>query len=719
MTIDRILRSAALLTLAAAGAPALAAPRPTGTEAPARPAPADVLALPELIIAGWRDGATTEGSGSFTSDAVTVAGKAPVRRIDVPHSISVVTRRQIEDQTLTTVDEALARATGVTRISNEPSQSQYLIRGYDPQAMSDGVPVLGGLSGYQQLDTVLYDRIEVLRGPAGLLLGQGEPAGVVNFVRKRPRETFGASLATSYGSWANKRVELDLTGPLGGESGVRWRGILAGTDRDSSFRDGHGTRGLGAGMISIDLTPRTTLSLSAVRQSDLSPSFSGLPADAATRRFLRVPRDTNPYPAWARNQWTTQEYAAELEHRFGEWVLRAAYVRRLQDFAFKDAYPVTGTDPAGNAKYARRWSIWSYDREGADLSVQGPVEAFGRRHEVLLGMNAMSWSQAGRRVNYPQVDGNIFDPNAGVAEPFGPFTRGSRNLQEQWGVYGQTRLRLLDPLTLVLGGRLSSYEARSRAAAPSRGTPWETDTSVTARPSPYGALVYELTPGLNAYASYADIFLPQTDPKWPSGVIDPRVGTQYEVGLKGEALEGRLQASAALFRIDDVNRAFDDAAHPNYSVALGKARSEGVEVEVSGELLPGWQAVAGYTYARTELLRDDSRTGARLTNWLPKHSVKLWSQYDVQDGPLRGVFVGLGLVAASTTSDQGRVPVRFQPPYAVLDLQIGYAVNRTLRATLSVNNVLDTVYRTRIGGLNTYNTYGDPRNVMLTLRATF
>jgi TonB-dependent siderophore receptor len=668
-----------------------------------------------------RNAANTDGSGAYTSNAVTVAGKLATRRIDTPHSVSVMTRQQLDDQQITTVDQALARTPGVTMISNDSSQSQFHIRGYAAESMVDGAPALGGLSGYQQLDMALYDRIEVLKGPAGVFMGQGNPSGVVNFVKKAPRDQFGASFLTSYGSWANKRFEADVTGPIDPEGRLRARGVLAGTDRDFYFKRAHDEKWVGAGMLEFDLTPQTLLALSASYQRDDAPSFSGLPAYSSSGAFIDVPRSTNPYPSWAFNDWRTQEYTAALSHDFyNDWTAKVSFTTRLQDQEFKDAYPTAGIGPSGDVNYARRWHDWSYQRQSIDAYVKGPVEFMGRTHELLLGANYASWQSEGLRRTYSSTTGNIFDPDASVAEPNGPGVTDDvrEEQQRQWGVYGQASIEVTDPLKLILGGRVSWYDSRSRTTPVGNSSiDWTQGAETRGRFSPYAALVYELTENINAYASYSDIFSLQTQKKTGGGVLDPRVGSQYEVGLKGEFLDGRLQASGSLFYIEDQGRSYADDANPGFFLNAGKAESKGIELELSGEIMPGWQATAGYTFNRTEIVKAKSGAGDPLNFWLPEHSFKLWQQFRPQNSAYDGFFFGVGVVAYSKSSENTKK--RVQDPYAVVDLQVGYDFDSNVRASLTVNNVFDTVYRTRIGGTNTYNTYGDPRNIQFAIRKTF
>lgn len=738
MSWYRFPRSAGLLSLVVALSATAALAETAGTPAKKKvkkpPQKVETPVAPETTLADVvvsadrprRDAATTDGTKSYTSGAVTTAGKTPAKRIDVPNSVSVMTRQQMDDQHLVTVDQVLAHTVGVTMISNDPTQSQYLIRGYSPEAMVDGAPALGGFGGWQQFDTALYDRIEVLKGPSGLLMGQGSPGGVVNFVKKAPRDVLGGSFEANYGSWNNKRGVLDLTGPLGEEKRVRWRGVLSGIDKNFFYDRAHDGKWMGYGTLEVDLTDHTLLTLSAVHQDDRAPTFSGLPAYKATGAFLDVPRSTNHTPSWGRYLWTSDEYTGTLDHHFDNgWQAKATYTTRRQSFDFKDAYASDGVDAAGNVKYVRRWWTYDYERNSADAFVRGPVELFGRTHEILLGANYAFWGNQGAGVNLngaAMVTGNIFRPDATVPEPTSwVFNSGSRSEQWQYGVYGRGKIRVFDPLTVILGSRVSWYDSRSRNLPPGTPTAWSPSSKADGHLTPYAGVVYELTPGINAYASYADIFVPTTSKGWDGGagyVLKPRTGSQYETGLKGEFFGGKLQTSAAVFYIDDHDRTVADTAHPGFYLNAGKARSQGFEVEASGEVWTGWQLVAGYTYNDTKYINAGSSTGAPITSWQPKHAFKLWSLYTINDGTFAGLSGGLGLQAYSESGD-GYPATRVQPAYSIVDFQLGYEFTKNLKATFSLNNAFDTVYRTRIGGLNSYNTYGEPRNWLLTVKATF
>ena len=164
----------------------------------ARAALAQDPVLPEVSVYGERESA-------YRAEQLSVASKLPQAAREIPQSVSVLTRAQMDDQNMVTTWDALSQITGVQAVANDITQGQYHARGGSLELQNDGVPSGMSLSGYQQFDLALYERIEVLRGPSGLLQGAGSFSGTVNLVRKRaPLDTQGEFTA-SYGSWNNQR----------------------------------------------------------------------------------------------------------------------------------------------------------------------------------------------------------------------------------------------------------------------------------------------------------------------------------------------------------------------------------------------------------------------------------------------------------------------------------------------------------------------------------
>lgn len=697
-----------------------------------RPSTGDQAQLADIHIRAKRLGAETDGTRSYTSAALTVAGKIPLAPKEIPNSVSVLTRQQMDDQNMVTTWDALSQVTGIQAISNDGLQAQYYARGNSLNVQYDGAPSLFPLNGNQQFDLAIYDRIEVQRGPAGLLQGSGSFSGTVNMVKKRPKDSFAASVLGSIGSWNNKRIEADVTGPLNEEKTVRARFVMSAVDKDWFVNRFTDQKWLAYGVLEVDLAPSTTVRISATGQHDASPGYSGLPT-YTNGKLLNVDRSFNPNPSWNKMSWDMEELGAEIEHRFdNQWIGKARINRREAQQHFKDAYLTTGIDPITNTgNYTRREFDYDYTSDDLDAYVSGPFDFLGRTHNLLLGANYSWYRSAGKGVNRNQagmaavLDVNnvaLNDPPA-VPEITVPYKTGSESVTWQQGLYGQVRFSVTDPLTLVLGGRSSDYYSESRSVTPAVQTAWSPGAQIKNQITPYAGVVYDLTKKVSLYGSYADIFVPQTNLMANGTVLKPRVGQQYEIGTKGEFYEGKLNTSFAVFNIKDTNRAFADPANPGFYLPMGEVESKGWETEIAGSPGRGWDLSAGYTNLITRNTVNSTATtvGTPISYWYPRHNLKLWSNYRFHDGQLDGFNVGLGMNGLSQFASGTSTPTvvaREQAGYAVFTAQIGYKFNKTLSASLTANNLFDRTYFTRVQGTNTYMSYGEPRNFMLTVRAS-
>lgn len=668
--------------------------------------------------------ARTEDTTAYTAQETTVASKLPVALKDIPQSVSVVTRQRIEDQNLTTLEDALQQVTGVTVTPNGTDTSQYRSRGYTLNSAIDGVPVYSGLSGSEQFDLAIYDRVEVLRGPTALLNGSGDPGGTVNVVTKKPRDRFALNGTLSAGSWDNYRSELDVTGPLNESGSLRGRAVGIWQDRDFFYDRTHQEKKVFYGVLEYDLTPDTTLSITFADQINrIQAPYYGLPA-YTTGALLDVSRSLNPTPDWAWSDSHTQEYVAGIEQRFDNgWTATSKFRYLDKDSGYKDSFVSSGVDP--DTHTVSYWYNRQFDSEhrryGLDLYAGGPFQLLGREHQALIGYNYddYEYQYAGyNRAGARQTGISLFDPSA-VREYDVTPTTGNLTRTIQSGVYGQTRLQLLDPLTWVIGGRVSNFTIRNRSISPSIPTAWSKGASVNGEITPYTGLIYAVTPQVSLYGSYSDIFIPQDEQRADGSPLDPRKGKQYETGVKGSFFDGALNASVALFQINDINRPMADLNNPDSYLAAGEVRSRGWETEVSGSPLPGWDITAGYTFLLTRYLEDDTESGT-FSLGEPKHSFKLWSHYRLAGGQLNGLGIGGGLIATSSYSGvRNNADERFQGGYALFNAAISYPINKHLTVSLNGENLTDRKYYASVGGLNTYNIYGAPRNFTLSLRAKF
>ena len=670
--------------------------------------------LPEVAVHARSDKtAMTENSGSYTSNVVTI-GKGEQKLRDIPQSISIVTRQRIEDQNLTTVAEALQQTTGITVVNYGSNTAGISMRGYGLDVIQiDGIPVQDsqGAWGTSSLDLTTYDRIEVLRGAAGLLQGTGEPGGTVNLVRKRALADTAVKTRLQGGSWDNYRAELDVTGALDAEGKVRGRVVAMYQDKHSFMDHDYARKPLIYGTLEFDLAPSTTLSIGATLTSmDSRPTF-GLPT-YADGRMAHISRSTFLGSGWDNKHENNNQYFIELEHHLahgGEFKLRASALERrfgLETSAFGDSY----IDQSGNFDRILLASKGKTSDYGLDAYLSQPVEAFGKQHNLLVGVNSRVFNA---NTAYAQVYGatqNIFSPVYSVAKPDFVFDPANIYQTRQTGVYGQTRVQILDRTKLILGGRLSNWQTDIK------GNPDGSD-SINHQFTPYAGLVFDLNEEYSLYASYSDIFQPQQyNMSVDNKILKPRTGEQFELGIKGELQDGKVNLHAALFHIKDKNRAMTDPANPNYSIAIGEVRSQGAETEISGRVAERWELTAGYAYTDTKYLKaDEGQQGLVFATSTPKHNLKLWNKYQLSEA----WAIGGGLNISSGVYAYDGTYKWQQGGYTLASAQVSYHINANWDLSLTGNNLLDKRYYSRLEGWSRQTHFGEPRNLMLTLSGRF
>ncbi|GLK89750.1 TonB-dependent siderophore receptor [Pseudomonas turukhanskensis] len=701
----------------------------------------DAAALSPANITGQALGATTEDSGSYTSNVATI-GKGEHKLKDIPQSVTIVTRKAMDDQNLNTLNEVLERTTGITTYQS-PSGGKYIYsRGFEVETFQyDGVAMdrryYGVGSGFTS-DTQIYDRVEILRGANGLLQGAGEASGAVNLVRKRPKAEPSLSIEASAGSWDNYRQSIDGSTPLTSDGSLRGRVVAAHEDREYFYDDANSTKNVLYAMLEYDITDSTVIAAGAsVEDLHSKPFFGGLPR-AKDGSALDISRSTYTGADW--NKWNNKQttYFSDITHDFNEdWRLKGAatYVRETNDMFY--SWQRGAVDPATGTGGINRAYLYEFENtnKAADLNLTGKFRNLGREHEVVVGANASELRTddlQGGNIN-PGGVVNIYDP-VSPPEPSRDTMLSNPNYSAysqakitQSGIYGVVRYKLLDPLTMVVGARTSNYKYDYNLERIVTGVTFPSSSKETGEVSPYGGFIYELTPEWSAYISYADIFKPQTVVDVKGAPMKPILGSNYELGLKGELLDGRVNTSFAIFRVDQKNKAalLDDSC-PNCYVAGGKARSLGLDAEISGEVITDLQLYAGYTYTHTENLNDPgddpdlpSQAGNAYNSYTPMHMLRIWGDYRLP-GEYNKFSVGAGGTVQSKTYNQnfglGKIE---QGGYSVWNGRIAYQFDKTYSIAVNANNVFDRRYYSSVGWLNASGVFGDPRNYTLTLKADF
>lgn len=711
------MRSPALNALTAAACLAAAAAHAQTAPTAATP----TAALPEVKVTDAPQGEATEGSGQYIAREISV-GKLVQSPRETPQSVSVITRQRLDDMNLTKLEDAVKQTTGVnvTRLDGAGNYNTIQSRGFDIGALLlDGVPIPQGANYATAMDTAIYDRIEVLRGPSGLLQGASEPGGTINLVRKRAQAALGLSANISAGSWDMRRADVDLTGALNAAGTLRARVVAVKDDRDSYVARLKNDKALGYGTLELDIAPSTTLSVGHTRQQVRATVDQGLPA-YADGRLVDVPRSTFAGIAANRQDLDSADTFAELEHRLGNG--------GLVKFAARDVHRESlyrsvraNSAVAANGNYQLQSVDFQQDVQDRnyDLYVTSPLALLGRTHRVLLGVShTESESLDGNFAYGDNRMANIFNPQYDQPYPaitLPGYTSATRRTENAF--YGQAQISASDRWKLLAGGRLSWAQAETRSMATGQ-------TTAKADPGrqfiPSVAAIYELNEHLSAYTSYAETFVVQSSLDRTGQLIKPRTGSQIEAGVKGEFLSKRLQTHFAVFRIQDKDRAVADPVVTTASIAGGKVRAQGFETEVSGQVAPGWDVLAGYAFTATKYLQAPvAQQGQVFSPVTPRHSVNLSTRYAFKGGALQGWSVGGGASWRSEFFAQSGTLRITSGDYALFNAQVAYQFNDRLSMGVNVDNLLDKTYYEKVSGVGRQNFYGEPRRVTVALKVRY
>ncbi|MCA1326104.1 TonB-dependent siderophore receptor [Herbaspirillum sp. alder98] len=700
-------------------------------------APESAQALPTVSVTGETErSATTDQSGSYTTRALSM-GKMNQSIRETPQSVTVVTRQQMDDQNLVQLDQVLAQATGFTRSQRNFGSHTFVVRGFAmDNYLVDGVAGAAyDPTGWFPMDMAVYDRVEILRGAAGMVVGAADPSGAVNLVRKRPRAEGHFDVTASIGSFNNTRTEIDAGGALNNEGTVRARLVAAYQDRQYFYDVTQSREPMLYGVVEADLSRDTKLAVGFRHQENTINGLwlFGLPR-YSNGSALDVSRSTSLVQNWNLQTTNVNEFFADAEHKLGgDWKAKLTFNHSEGSLNQRLAIPRGAVNPAtlaGSRFYTLYYKQLTLINDGVDANLSGSFQALGGTHQLMIGANASRIRTNGKTASTSSGSSsaiNVFNNNPyAIAEPATApaWTDDQDTRDERTGVYASTRLQLAEPLHLLLGGRLSwtKYQAVSRLTG-RKTSDYQQDSEFT----PYAGLVFDLNRQWSLYASYTDTFQPQSSYQTASGAaLKPAVGTNYEAGIKGELDQGRLNFSAAVFSVRKDNIAVVDNANlGNCPSSLASTdcyingstyRSRGFETEISGELARGWNVAAGYTF----VISHNDR-GQSISAETPHHLLRLSTNYKLQ-GELSGWSVGGGVTAQTGyafPADDDPTVTMGEGGRAVWDLNTSYRINRHWTAALNITNLFDKRYYSMVGTLARGNYYGEPRAATLILRGNF
>ncbi len=712
---------------------------------------------------GSSDVTATEGTGSLTTNGTSVATKIPTSARETAQTVSTVTQARIKEQNLNDLSDALAVVPGLTSVSNG-SAGTYLSRGFTITNFSvDGSAsqAFAGPNGLVQFtpDLSEYDNVQVLRGSAALFGGAGEPGGLVSLSRKRPLDVSQLVTTVQGGSYNEYRAEVDGSAPIAfdGHLRVRLDGVYQSNDYFYDYS--HHTRKKIYAVAEQDLGASTVVRVGGSYQDDhqTAPNTQGLPRylDGTDPHFSR---STCLCSLSAYHEQQTSEAFVALDHKFApDWQFNFnAEVNKIRAPSFDQSYTglLTETSPT-LTYYSATQTQYEQTTKTVDGHLSGVYELLGLPQHFVVGADWTDQAFDDQNVfNSPTATTTIdpfnFDPSSfnGATDPSFGIDLPSKS--KQWGAYMNLKLNPIKPLHINGGLRVSNYSSVTGPSlltfSGSTSTFPETTYKENGILSPSIEGIFDVSKWASLFASYNSIYRSQAN---KIGVdlkpMPPTRGQTYETGVKSSLNDGKLQLSLSYYNTKLTNVALYSTSGATSSCCYtnaGTDYTQGVDLEIAGQLARGWQIQFGYSENRnkvnTAYYQANLTTGypTTLNSQQPKHQLKFWTSYELTDR-LAGLTVGGGLRFESSRFTEGTVcsiaadPVTgecagttdyfsfTQPSYAVADLRAGYRFSKNWEGALNITNVTDTRYFTTAGSASSGNYYGEPRAFRLSLKATY
>lgn len=680
------------------------------------------------VEADWLGEAALEPVAGFVARR-SASTKSAAPLLETPRTVNVVTRDQMDAQGVRNLDQALRYTPGVMTEGNgvETRSDNLLLRGFEPTAYRDGLR-----DSWHKVETFGLERVEVLKGPASVLYGQGRPGGLLNMVSKRPLEERRRELQLETGSFDHRQVAGDVTGPLGGSGRLFYR--LVGLAKDSGTQVDHvdDSRVYLAPSLTWLASDDTRLTLMArYQRDDAGMTFSALPVAGTLEPspWGRIPRNRfTGDPGYDAFDATQYALGYELTHWLGDdWSLRQNLAYSETDSEFRALFGDGFTSLLPDMRTYQRDVVRQTDY-GRGLSVDNRLE--GRfasgdlRHEVTLGLDGkrMTSGYAYHGIYYgtpDEVDSiDLFDPVYGVEVPEPPLMSDSRTRLTQFGLYAQDQMSL-GRWRFNLAGRWDRASTDYRFANHVYDTRSLSDHTDSAFSGQLGVL-YRFDSGIAPYLSYATSFEPVNGGDFAGEAFEPSEGSQWEAGVKYQPHGHDALITLSAFDLEQRNVLTPDPEHSGFQTQTGEVRVRGAELEAKAHLGAGFGLIGSYTYQDTEVTRSNrpGEEGGRL-NGVPRHQSALWLDHAVPGGRLAGLSAGAGVryVGALYGENAGQYRI---PSYTLVDAALRYDFAAAwpglagLSLAVNVSNLTDESY-VRTCGARFACQYGAERTVIATL----
>lgn len=652
---------------------------------------------------------TEEEENYFVPDASVTRTNTPI--IDTPATVQVVPRELFEDQQITEFSDALTRnAVGV--VNNSASRANFqnvLIRGFDVSFnfLKNGIPEsFFNLTPPRDLSNV--ERLEVLSGPASIIGGQISPGGIVNVVTKQPLSSPLFELSATYGSFKTVEGALDLSGPLNDNKTVAYRlnTSIYHSDTFSNVDNVGVDRFLIAPVLSWQVGDRTKINFEGMYLNSRTPQRIGLPAQGTVldNPNGKIPR--NQFigdPNFDGNDREITQIGYDIQHDFNDnWSLRHAFRYSNLQREQREFFINSLEDDLRTLDASRDIVTSDINNYQVTFYATGKFATGDVNHKLIAGIDYFYEDISTSFEFFEAEKIDLFNPvfTGGLENSF--RSGGFVDTSSAWGIYLQDQMKIFDDrLILVLGGRIDIASSFS-----------QDDTAF----SPNVGILYKIRDNFSVYGSFSRSFEQVFGLKADNTTFDPSRGTQYEVGLKADWLEGRLSTTLAYYDLTLSNLTTSNPNDPQFDIQTGEQNSKGVELRTIGEILPGWNIVASYAYTDAKITRDNNFTvGNALAN-VPNNVVNLWTTYTIQEGDLEGLGFGLGF--SYVGERQGDLDNSFQlGSYFRTDAGVFYRRDN-LRLALNIQNLFDVNYFDSSDGFLRVN-QGEPFKVLFSASYQF
>ena len=671
-------------------------PPPVHAQAP-KPAPPPAVTEPpciqevggRLVICG--ETVVVRGNPDAPVRASSVATKIETPLIKTPRSITTIDRRTLDDLGVINITQAHDYAVGLTPLDERgPGFARgFPVEFYDLRR--DGLRTYS----WSVREPVALDRIQYLRGPDGVLYGDGSPGALVNMVLKKPLPTPRHEVGLSAGSQGFRRFTADLSGPLTDDRRVRYR-VVAATEWLQNGFDNNERRMTLLPTIALDVGARGTLILDTEFYAQRGRSSRhAVPAtvEAQAGDFTGYPWNLNVNSPESPFGWTGSNVSPGVRldldlgsrsslHMAGRYTKIDGDIN-VQSLGALDADRRT----VARFQYRERstWHEFQTDSFAATTTRTGRIE-----HRIVAGVEA-GLSTADSRIGVGAA------APLDVLNPVYPPTPEPASLPTRYGVtrlgvYGMDQVRWSNRVILVPGLRLSSVDIENRVATADEPRSYQSVVS----PS-LGVIVLP-RPWLSMYTTYAQGFAPPAPGQYleDGRGLAPSENDMLEAGVKADLNGQRFSVTAAGFRIRRTNVAEADAQ--GFYRQIGEAASHGLEVEAVGSIARGLAIRGGYSWTSTEITRDTSGFAGRELPNAPRHKAHIWARYRLTQGGLSGLMLAGGVVSVASQYT-ARNNVISLPRYTRVDASTSYELaGPRLTLALVAQNLTNRRYATTGSG---------------------